>query len=503
MNRILRLVALAAVIPLLAGCTSLFPAADTSTPVKEDVASDLQPFYQQTLKWRSCETGMQCATATAPLDWSKPDGDTIKLALIRKQASGTSLGSLFVNPGGPGASGYDMLATGTSGAVDATLAKNYDIVSWDPRGVGRSTPVDCGGASVLDSYIYDIADGTIGSDEWFDSTEAGSAAFAKACADGTGDLLGHVDTASTARDLDMLRSAVGDDKLNYLGYSYGTFIGATYANLFPTKTGHLVLDGAVDPEETIVDVNNTQAKGFESALRAYLTSCVGTADCPFSGTVDEAVTTIGQLLDSLDASPIRNSDGRELGSGTMGTAIVLPLYSKDNWPYLSQLFQSVMAGDASVAFALADSYNDRSDTGTYSSNLMEAFNATTCLDYPATETRDEARADAAALSVSAPLFGSRWGYGGSSCSQWPYAATRTPGPMTASGSAQILVLGTTNDPATPYANAQALASELENGHLVSYTGEGHTAYNGDSTCINDVVDAYFVDGTVPATDPKC
>lgn len=511
MRHPLRLLAAAVALTLLAGCTVSTPApVATSTPVASDSSVDpaLAKFYGQSLTWTTCEKKMQCATATAPLDWSKPSGQTISLAVIRHLATGTSLGSLFVNPGGPGGSGYDFLASGTDSAVDATLAKNYDIVSWDPRGVGKSTAISCGTAKTLDHYLFDlgpndVVDSEVGTDKWFDESDKLTTDFGAQCAKGSGELLGHVSTLDTAKDLDMLRANLGEQKLSYLGYSYGTLIGATYAEQFPDHTGKLVLDGAVDPAESYVDVVVTQSSGFENALRAYIAWCLPQKDCPFTGSVDAAIAKVAALLDTLDKSPIRNKDGRQLGGATMQTAIDEPLYSKSYWSYLNQLFSSVFTGDASVAFALADSYYDRDENGTYSSNLIVAFLATTCLDYPAKASRAESRAEAKRVQGEAPLFGKDAGYAAHGCYGWPVDAVRTPGPIAAKGSSDILVLGTTNDPATPYANAVSLAKQLQHGHLVSYTGEGHTAYNGDSSCINATVDAYFVSGTVPATDPHC
>jgi pimeloyl-ACP methyl ester carboxylesterase len=506
-----RIVAALATLVLLAGCTAIAPTPiATSTPVASEASADpaLAKFYGQVLSWHSCETKMQCATATAPLDWSKPTGKTISLALIRHVATGTSLGSLFVNPGGPGGSGYDFLASGVTSAVDKTLAKNYDIVSWDPRGVGKSTAISCGSAKTLDHYLFDlgpndVVDSEVGTDKWFDESDKLTTDFGAECAKGSGDLLAHVSTLDTAKDLDMLRANLGQQKLTYLGYSYGTFIGATYAETFPDKTGKLVLDGAVDPAESYVNVVVTQSKGFENALRAYIAWCLPQKDCPFTGTVDQAIAKVSTLLDTLDKSPIKNDDGRQLGGATMQTAIDEPLYSKNYWSYLNQLFSDVFSGSASIAFALADSYYDRNQNGTYSSNLIVAFLATTCLDYPAKQSRAASRAEAKRVEGEAPLFGKDAGYAAHGCYGWPTDAVRTPAPIAAKGSSDILVLGTTNDPATPYANAVSLAKQLENGHLVSYTGEGHTAYNGDSTCIDETVDAYFVSGTVPATDPQC
>lgn len=494
------------VVPL-SGCVSLFlphaPSA-TSQPTGEKVAADLEPFYSQVLHWSKCEGTFQCATATAPMDWSDPSRKSIDLALIRATASGERLGSLLVNPGGPGGSGYDFIRDSLSYAVDSKLSSHYDIVGFDPRGVNKSTAVKCySNPADMDSYLFDIPPDPVASDAWISDIEKANADFGAACLKYTGELLGYVDTVSAARDLDMLRAILGDKKLNYLGYSYGTFLGATYAELFPTKTGRLVLDGAVDPATTDFDVTETQAVGFENAARAYLKQCLAGSDCPFHGTVDAAMARIRAILDRLDASPLRASDGRLLGSAVMFNAIILPLYSESNWPYLSDLFTDVLSGNADYAFQLADAYYGRNSDGTYEDNSTEAFIAINCLDYKSVSTRDSLRAEAAELAKAAPTFGPQMSYGGTSCDDWPFKSTRVREAITAAGSAPILVVGTTNDPATPYQWAKNLASELQNGHLVTYHGEGHTAYNKSNSCVNNAVDDFFVKGTVPSSDPNC
>ena len=499
-------IAMAVVLPL-SGCVSWFlppTATATSTPTGEDVPAELAPFYEQVLTWKSCQGGMQCSTATAPLDWADPSAGTIDLALIRKPASGTRLGSLLVNPGGPGGSGYDFIKDSVDYATDARLQSSFDIVGFDPRGVNRSTPVTCyDDPAELDAYLYDIYPGTPGSDEWLAAADETMKKFGERCLELTGPLLGTVDTPSAARDLDMLRAALGDTKLNYLGYSYGTLLGQVYAELFPGKTGRLVLDGAVDPAASDFEGTATQAKGFESALKAFLADCSGQSDCPFSGSVDDSLLQIRALLDSLDASPLRNSDGRELGSSAMFTAIILPLYNADNWMYLRQLFAEVKKGDPAYAFQLADSYNGRNPDGTYADNQTEAFIAINCLDAHGDGDVEQMRQEAAELKKIAPVFGPQMSWGGTGCPNWPVPAKRDRVPIVAAGSADILVIGTTNDPATPYSWAQKVASTLENGHLITYTGEGHTAYNKSNSCVNDAVDDYFINGTVPADDPRC
>jgi len=507
-NRLIAVVAGALVLTLgLSGCVSAFvpkPAPSTSAPTGESVDAALQPFYNQVLKWNDCGDGMQCTTAIAPLDYADPGAADIDLALVRHVATGGNrVGSLLVNPGGPGASGYDIVKNSLSFVTDDTLQSSFDIVGFDPRGVGRSSAVACYEPAAMDEYLYGLTTAPRGSDAWIAELEASSAAFGAACAAGTGPLLGHVDTESAARDLDLLRAALGDTTLNYLGYSYGTYLGATFAKLFPEKVGRLAFDGALDPATTNFEVTELQAKGFESALRAYLAACLDGSDCPFSGTVDNAMSTVGALLASVDVSPIANSDGRQLGSNALLTAIIYPLYQEAAWPLLTAMFTSVMRNDATDAFQLADSYNGRQADGTYLDNSSEAFSAINCIDYAYNDDPAAMRAQAAEIEAAAPTIGRYMSFGDIACANWPDSFTGERGEIAATGAAPILVVGTTNDPATPYAWAQSLAAQLDSAQLVTFTGEGHTAYNKGSACVNNAVDEYLVNGVVPAADPMC
>jgi pimeloyl-ACP methyl ester carboxylesterase len=505
----LSLVALAATIAVvLSGCVSWFlPPVERSdsTPTMESVPAELEPYYHQVLEWEACGDGLQCSTAVAPLDWADPGAHDIELALVRQPAtSGSPIGSLLLNPGGPGGSGYDFVRDSLDYAVDERLQSSFDVVGFDPRGVNRSTAVTCyEDPAELDSYLYDIPPGEPGSDQWLAASTQATIEFGERCLELTGPLLAHVDTPSAARDLDMLRAALGDDTLSYLGYSYGTLLGQVYADLFPERTGRLVLDGAVDPAATGFDVTATQARGFESALRAFLEDCLTASDCPFRGSVDDAMLEVRALLDTLDASPLASADGRELGSGGMFTAIILPLYNQQNWVYLRQLFAGVFAGDTDYAFQLADSYNGRDPDGTYRDNQTEAFISINCLDERGDGSVEAMRAEAEELRRLAPVFGPQMSWGGTGCPHWPVPAVRDRVPIVAPGSADILVIGTTNDPATPYEWAVTVADTLENGHLVTYNGEGHTAYNKSNDCVNRVVDDFLIDGTVPGADPEC
>ncbi|MFE6256906.1 alpha/beta hydrolase [Agromyces sp. NPDC057865] len=494
-----------AVLVALTGCmpTFLDQSKPVSTPTREDVSADLQPFYSQVLEWEPCGDGLGCATAKAPLDWDDPGTGEVQLALVRHVASGDRIGSLLVNPGGPGGSGYDFIADSLDYAVGQPLQERFDIVGFDPRGVGRSSPVECYDAAKMDDYLYGIVPAERGSDEWIQYVGDAAGDFGAACAEQSGALLGEVDTVSAARDLDLLRAILGDEQLNYLGYSYGTFLGATYADLYPDKVGRMVLDGAIDPSASDTEVTEAQAVGFEHALSAYLEDCLTGSDCPFTGTVDASMQEVGDLLASVDQSPLRGTDGRMVGADTLLTAIIYPLYSPESWPYLSQMLESVMLGDADLALSFADGYNGRNEDGTYRDNSTEAFRAINCLDYTYQPDVDVMREKAAAIAEAAPTIGPYFGYGDLSCIQWPYQGDRERGEIHASGAAPIMVVGTTGDPATPYDWAVSLADQLDSGVLVTYQGEGHTAYNKSNTCVSDAVESYLIDGTVPASDPRC
>jgi len=505
----------AALIVGLSACVSAFPniAIDTSSNAPEVIDPALASFYEQELTWTSCidatDTTLQCASATAPIDWADPTSGTVSLALIRHQATKkNSLGSLFVNPGGPGASGVNFIRDSLDYAVGKPLQDAYDIVGFDPRGVGQSTPVTCyTDPAQTDDLLYGIDSAPRASEKWIAAREALSRDFAAACLAHTGALLAHVDTVSAAHDLDMLRYAVGDGHLNYLGYSYGTLLGATYAEKFPTHVGRMVLDGALDPASPGTVVTQTQAVAFEGALRAYLTWCLSQDDCPVAGdgTVDSALQKITALLNDVEESrlPPTGSETRTLGADTLVTAIIAPLYDKAAWSYLSSVLAAALAGDAGPVFESADWYNGRDSGGTYLDNSTEAFLSINCLDYPSSPDPTRWQTDAAALAAAAPVIGPYFGFGDITCANWPYPATRAPAPIVALGSPDILVIGTTGDPATPYQWAVNLAGELSKGHLISYTGEGHTAYNKSNSCVDDAVTKFFLAGVVPPTDPQC
>lgn len=491
----------------LSGCLySLIPESrPTSTaslpPDTDGVADDLLPFYEQELAWSACGA-FECTTVTAPLDWENPATGEIELSVIRQRAdSGEAIGSLLTNPGGPGASGVGLIRDSIDYAVGSALQEKYDVIGFDPRGVGESTAVTCLDAAAMDSYLFDIPADPRGSDAWTADRDEQNAQFAAACEANSDGILPFITTENAARDMDLLRAVLGDKKLNYLGYSYGTFLGATYAKLYPERVGRLVLDGAIDPAIPGSDVSTIQAIGFENALRAYMADCLTQSDCPFSGTVDEGMADLGTLLASVDQSPLPASDGRQLGADSLLTGIIAALYSQDSWPYLTGALSEALQGNPDVALQLADFYYNRQD-GAYLDNSTEAFRAYNCMDYPLEDSEAAKAASDARIAAEAPTVAPYWS-GPDPCAVWPYPPIGTRGAITADGAAPIVVIGTTNDPATPYEWAVSLADQLSSGVLITRVGEGHTGYNKGNACVDDAVEAYLLEGTVPQDGLRC
>ena len=479
------------------------PRPTTSLPPDTDgVSAELLPFYAQELEWRDCD-GFDCATVAVPLDWENPGAGEIELSVIRSRAEGGGepLGSLITNPGGPGASGVQLVRDASAFVATDPVREAYDLIGFDPRGVGESTAVRCYDAEQMDAYLFDIPDNPRGSAAWEQELQERNRGFAEACEAGSGGILPYITTVNAARDMDVLRAVLGDRQLNYLGYSYGTFLGATYAELYPDRVGRLVLDGATDPSISGFEVGLIQGVGFESALRAYMAGCLEDDECPFRGTVDDALADVATLLATVDRDPLRNADGRMLGADALLQAIVSAMYAEQLWPILTAALTDVLEGDPRVAFLLADNYYDRVD-GVYQNNQTEAFRAYNCMDYPLDTTPEEEAAGRALLEAEAPTVAPYW-FGPDPCEVWPYPPTGTRGEIHAAGAAPIVVVGTTNDPATPYEWAVSLADQLDSGVLITRVGEGHTGYNKGSACVDAAVERYLVEGVAPDGDLRC
>jgi pimeloyl-ACP methyl ester carboxylesterase len=477
------------------------PVESTGSETTEATTASLSKFYRQKLTWKPCRDEEQCARVTVPLDYAEPAGRTIQLSLLKVPAVNKSrrVGSLLVNPGGPGASGVDFAAS-ASGYFGRELREVFDIVGFDPRGVGRSTPLDCVSDRQLDTLIESDPDPDTPAEIRY--SDGLLRALGQGCLRRSGDLARHMSTLEVAKDLDILRGVLGDRKLVYFGASYGTFIGATYADLFPTRVGRMVLDGALDPSLSTIELNLVQARGFERALRAYVGACVDRGDCFLGSTVDEGTARIRSFLDEVEAEPLETSD-RTLTAGTAVYGIWQTLYSKSYWSLLDTGLQRAFGGDGSVLLALADAYTERGPRGAYLSNSLEVLYAVNCLDHDDPIPSSQVKQYVPRFEKASPTFGASFAYTLSGCSTWPIHTGRVPQPVHASGAPPILVVGTTRDPATPLTWARALASQLDSGILVKRDGDGHTGYRSGNSCVDTTVEAYLVSGRVPPGQVDC
>jgi pimeloyl-ACP methyl ester carboxylesterase len=500
------------VLALSAGCTATGERSGTPAASRPAASSQVggtpsgapegfEDLYRQSVTWTDCDDDFECATIKAPLSWHDASAGTIELALKQHRATGDRLGALLINPGGPGGSGVDWV-TYAWPTFGERVREAYDVVGFDPRGVGASTPVKCFDDARKDAAL--AKDFDTDTDAGLAAMAEENAAWGAACEENTGELLANVDTQSAARDMDLMRAVLGEDKLNYLGFSYGTQLGATYAGLFPDRVGAMVLDGAIDITLDADQTSAGQAAGFEQALRNYVADCQGGSTCPLTGDVDHGMRQIRQVLDRAFTDPYPTTGNRRVTRNLAFYGVAVTLYDQDSWPALTEALTEVITqGTGNALLYLADFYNDRQDDGTFATNSAEAFRAVGCLDARGTTDVAEMRAQLADIEKDAPTVGSFFGFSGLTCADWPVPVVAQEFDLHAAGAPPIVVVGTTRDPATPYAWAQALARTLDSGVLVTYDGEGHTAYARSNDCVLDAVDDYLVDGTVPQDGLQC
>lgn len=511
---------LAAAALLVSACSSGNPPASTGeAPAQAEAAlaalprstpSALEPYYGQKLAWHSCGVpDFECATLKAPTDYAKPGAGDIDLAVARKKATGKGkpLGSLLVNPGGPGGSAIAYLQQYAGLGYPEEVRSRYDMVAMDPRGVARSEPVECLDGRQMDTYTQ--TDVTPDDQKETNALVGEYKKFAEGCGAHSAGLLRHVSTVEAARDMDILRSALGDPKLNYVGASYGTFLGATYAGLFPERVGRLVLDGAMDPSLNARKLNLDQTAGFETAFQAFAKDCVRQSDCPLGGkgtTPAQVGDHLKAFFRKLDAHPVPTGDpdGRKLGEALATTGVIAAMYDEGAWPQLRDALNAAMnENDGAGLLSLSDSYYERGGNGHYT-NLMSANAAVNCLDLPAAFTGpDQVKKSLPAFEKASPVFGDGLAWASLNCTYWPVRPSGAPHRIEARGAAPIVVVGTTRDPATPYGWAQSLARQLTSGRLLTYVGDGHTAYGRGSTCIDSTINAYLLHGTPPTQGKRC
>ncbi|MFB4284278.1 alpha/beta hydrolase [Nonomuraea sp. MTCD27] len=489
------------IVTFLLGAAVLVGCGVTSKPAhNESAPKESTPSKPAgTIAWTACKDligldgrpatpapGVECGTVKVPLDHADPGGEQIDLALIRMKATGERRGSLVFNFGGPGASGVDTMAM--AAAAFRTLGRNYDLVSFDPRGVERSAGVKCGGqVEKLLKAMNDAENGDRSAKE-----------FAAACAQDSGKILPYVGTVQAAKDLDLVRAAVGDEKLNYFGLSYGTHLGAVYATHFPKNVGRFVLDAALDPTVSLEERAVTQATGFDQAFEAFAKDCVA-QKCDLGAAPATVERTVEQVLDGLKDKPLKVGD-RELTYVLGQHGVIAPLYAKATWPALEKAAAAAVKGDGTALLAMADAYMGRKADGTYST-MLTSLTAINCADTAERPSAAEAVAINEKVRKVFPILATE----GTAvfCAHWPVRGDNAAKRIDATGSAPIVVVGGKGDPATPYKWATTLTQQLKTGVLVTYEGEGHGAYLSGNGCVMSTVESYVLDGKVPSPNTTC
>jgi pimeloyl-ACP methyl ester carboxylesterase len=480
-------------------CTTLTGEAATSittttttrpvapAPATSSGTSGAPAFVPEPVAWHSCGSRLNCATLKVPLDYANPTGPTIELSLNELPArhSDERIGSLLVNPGGPGGSGLEFVAGGID--LPTSLLDRFDIVGFDPRGVGASTGLPCGDNTVP---AFRRADPTPDTPDEQAALDAAAKDVADDCAANAGELLPHLGTDDVVRDMDTIRQALGEEQLNYLGISYGTLLGLRYATLFPQQARAIAIDGVVDPDQDFRAFLRQQTIAFEQQITTILNDCPdGDSSCPPGG----AAAGYDEVSRRVEIAPISGSGGT-LGPSELAIAALIPTYEPSAVPIFYQAITSALEGDGSAMLRLSTAYE--------SSVKYTVYAAVECIDSPHPVGSDEYRAFAQELEALSPRFGGAIANELLPCAFWPAPVHNIVGPVTAPGAPPMLVIGTTGDAATPYEQAVRVASTLQNGRLLTFDGSGHAAF-GKSTCAENAEAAYFIDLTLPPEGKVC
>ena len=489
---------------IISGCS----ATDKKAEIVDPSFSALAEYEQQKLDWSECYDYFECAELRVPIDYDDLSVGTFRLSVLRALALDQERrkGSIVVNPGGPGGSGVDY-AYNAEYIFSPDITARFDIVGFDPRGVAESEPIFCFNDEELDENLS--ADPKPDNATELAEAIKESQLYAEKCLENN-DYLEHFTTYETARDMDILRAALGEKKLNYVGKSYGTYLGTLYAELFPKNVGRFVLDGAVNPNIPMRDQNLAQAIGFEGATNAFIKDCLTLTDCPFTGTLAQARAAIIATLQKAATTPLpqknpRNNDDREITESLILVGIASSLYDDvDGWPKLRAAFTESAAGFGDTFLQLADEYSGRTPDGTFRSNEFDSGAVIDCLDWLDPRTTEQYTIDAKEFATKAPIFGPYIAYSGLHCQFFPQPTTqRVANTTTTITTAPIIVIGTIRDPATPYSWSVSLAKIFKGSSLISLDGDGHTGHGRGSACVDNAVDAYLLSGTLPPADLIC
>ena len=482
-------------------------APSTGGAVTPDWAPALRAFYTQQVSWSKCsgKTNHLCATIDVPVDYAKPDGDRFELALRKVSAADPSkrVGSLLINPGGPGGSGLEY-AQYASFVFSPQVRASYDIIGFDPRGIGQSSPVGCLTDSDMNLLFAD--DPTPDTPAEKAKLLGDADAVTARCAVKGGERAQHLSTAEVARDMDVIRVLVGDQKLNYFGVSYGTFLGALYADQFPQKVGRFVLDSAISPNQTQTQEMTYDIQGFESSIDAFTDWCVARSDCALGTDKAAARGKIAALLDQVEKSGLRTSKpGLEtIGEGWASFGIFMCLYSEQSWPTLNQGLREALSGRGDTLLTQAMSVVGRDTSGHFAaSSYLQAMIPVRCADWPRSPQTPALAAEEAKAQAAHPLWARMTGELYDNCKTWPTAGRTPKGTTLAVGAAPILVIGNLRDPATPIGGTKQLAADLDSGTLVTSDHDGHGTYYAGNSCVDSAVDGFLIQGVVPKNGLAC
>ncbi|MFZ2227658.1 MAG: alpha/beta hydrolase [Candidatus Nanopelagicaceae bacterium] len=470
-----------------------------SAPKIEDLPTTLAQYERQSLDWSACYDNFDCSYLHVPIDYGNLSLGRFKLRVLRHAATHQNdrIGSLVLNPGGPGASGVQY-AYNAEFIFSPNLLDKYDIVGFDPRGVGQSAPIRCLTDRETDASYS--ADSKPDNAAELSTLIRDVRAYAEKCHSRTKNVL-HYSTRDSARDMDILRAALKEKKLNFLGVSYGTYLGTLYAELFPKKVGRMVLDGAVSPNVDSEDQNLTQAIGFDMALDAFISDCYIKTDCPVAQPIENGRAQIIALFEKTAVSPLTSESDRAVTESLVVLGIASALYdSSTGWPQLQVALSEAKKGDGTTLLSLADDYAQRRSDGTYSSNETDAAFVIDCLDWRGPKSTAAIRKLAKEFVQQAPVFGPYLAYSGLSCQFFSAPAQSVTREITTT---PIIIIGTTRDPATPYVWAQDLHKIILNSRLISFEADGHTGYGHGSACVDSAVDQYFLTGILPTSDLTC
>ncbi len=487
----------------LAACSNSGPAPISipAPTITQPVPTALKPFYEQQLKWTDCG-GALCTKITVPLDYANPDKATINLNVVKVAAQGDALGSLFVNPGGPGGSGFDY-AKSASQVFTSAVTNNFDVIGVDPRGVATSVPIHCLTDQQIDQLASEVVHTTTA--QQMNRIAEQSKLPSQGCLKSASPNFSFMSTENVAKDFDIARAAVGDENFNYLGKSYGTAIGTKYAELFPDRVGRMVLDGVLPINATLEDVTQRQALGFEQAFADFTNDCSAQQDCPFQGSGEQVAQKLRGLFADFDKSPMKLQDGRDFTGAFARSAVLSYLYFPvSDYPKLREALDKLVNDSNPEPLAkLSDERSGRQVDGHYRYNSFDSYFAVTCLDRQFKLSTSQVARLAKQWTKVSPTFGENLAWGILPCSNWPVSAAGPVQVKVAKRIAPILIVSRTHDPATPLRWAKNLEHEIPNSRLITWKSQGHTAYHQGSACIDSAIDTYLLQGTLPMANAQC